>query len=100
MSVDRPDKAINVLEDVQVDLAHILVVDYIKHLESENDRQEDKLHKINQWAKAYSVDMFLEPDLKKAAELLKANGMTLDAVSSSNMRHVLTRLIEVTGPAG
>jgi hypothetical protein len=33
--------------------------------------------------------MFPEPDLKKAAEVLKANGMTLDAISASCMRHVV-----------
>jgi hypothetical protein len=33
--------------------------------------------------------VFPEPDWAKAARVLKENGMTLDAISASNMRHVL-----------
>lgn len=50
---------------------------------------EGKLEKIKTWAEAYPLDVFPEPDFKKAAEVLKQNGMTLDAISASNMRHVL-----------
>jgi len=44
---------------------------------------------ILNWINAYPLDLFPEPDLKKAAKVLKENGMTLDAISASNMRHVL-----------
>jgi hypothetical protein len=44
------------------------------------------------WESAYPLAMFPEPDLKRAAELLKAGGETLDAVSASNMRHVVSCL--------
>jgi hypothetical protein len=44
------------------------------------------------WAKAYPLDIFPEPDMKKAHAALQAEGMTLDAVSASNMRHVVTTL--------
>lgn len=50
---------------------------------------EDKLDKIKAWCKAYPVTMFPKPDLKKAAKALKDNGMRLDDISASNMRHVL-----------
>jgi hypothetical protein len=50
---------------------------------------EEKLHRIRQWCNAYPLDIFPEPDLAKAAALLEAGGMTLDAISASNMRHVL-----------
>jgi hypothetical protein len=40
------------------------------------------------WLDAYPLTMFPEPDLKRAAEVLKAAGMTLDSISASNMRHV------------
>lgn len=50
---------------------------------------QDKLAKIVQWIEAYPLEVFPEPDLKKAAKVLKENGMTLDAISASNMRHVL-----------
>jgi hypothetical protein len=65
--------------------------------ESILDHYEDKLDKIKRWCDAYPIDIFPEPDLKKAAKILKENGMTLDAISASNMRHVLSgvkRIIE------
>lgn len=47
------------------------------------------LDKIENWCKAYPLEAFPEPDLKKAAKVLKAAGMTLDCISASNARHVL-----------
>lgn len=55
----------------------------------EGEKALGKLDKINSWIEAYPLDIFPEPDLKKAAKILKENGMTLDAISASNMRHVL-----------
>jgi hypothetical protein len=49
----------------------------------------EALHRIAQWAEAYPLDIFPEPDLKRAAELLQAGGITLDSVSAHCMRHVL-----------
>jgi len=45
------------------------------------------------WLKAYSTDIFPEPDLEKAAAILKANGMTIDSLSASMGRHVLAKVI-------
>lgn len=50
----------------------------------------DALEKLQQWADAYPLTVFPEPDFKRAHELLTAGGMTLDAISASNMRHVIT----------
>jgi len=50
---------------------------------------QEKLRKIKIWIEAYPLDVFPEPDFLKAARVLKRNGMTLDAISASNMRHVL-----------
>jgi hypothetical protein len=50
---------------------------------------EKKLEKIKAWCEAYPYDIFPEPDFKKAHEVLKENGVSLDAISASNMRHVL-----------
>lgn len=58
-------------------------------LEEENDRLREALWKIAQWAKAYPLTVFPEPDWKKVCELLEAGGMTLDRISASNMRHVV-----------
>ena len=64
-------------------------------LEVECDALKDKLEEIVQWANAYPVSVFPEPDFTKARELLEAGGMTLDAVSASNMRHVLRGILEI-----
>lgn len=53
------------------------------------ERLEEALKRIDSWSRAYPLSVFPEPDLKKAAELLKAGGITLDAVSASAMRHVV-----------
>lgn len=59
-------------------------------LEQQVERYEGALEKIAQWSEAYPLDVFPEPDLEKAQKLLKAvGGMTLDAISASNMRHVV-----------
>ena len=53
------------------------------------DCLEEKFQKIENWCEAYPLSVFPEPDLEKAAKILKENGMTLDSISASNMRHVL-----------
>lgn len=53
---------------------------------------EDFLHELDGWEQAYPLSAFPEPDLKRAAEVLKADGMTLDAISASNMRHVVSKI--------
>lgn len=55
---------------------------------------EDFRDFVNDWARAYPLGVFPEPDLKRAAELLGAGGITLDAVSASAMRHVITKVAE------
>ena len=47
------------------------------------------VHKIRQWCAAYPIDIFPEPDFKLARKGLESVGITMDAVSASNMRHVL-----------
>lgn len=57
--------------------------------EAKADRYEDALQQIDNWAKAYPLDVFPEPDFKRVREVLEAAGITLDSVSASNMRHVI-----------
>lgn len=59
-------------------------------------RQQEALENIEQLCLAYPVSFFPEPDFKKAAEILKAGGMSLDAISASNMRHVLKGISQIT----
>jgi hypothetical protein len=53
------------------------------------DELTEALDRIVQWSEAYPLEIFPEPDLKKARELLAAGGITLDAVSAHCMRHVI-----------
>ena len=48
---------------------------------------------LTDWLRCYNTDIFPEPDLKKAAEVLKANSMTIDSLSAEMGRHVLGRVI-------
>lgn len=65
---------------------------------SEHMRREAELRVwLDNWLKAYPLDIFPQPDLTKAAELLKAGGLTLDAVSAEMARHVLTHVLERLG---
>jgi len=45
------------------------------------------LVKVDNWAKAYPLDVFPEPDWQKAKKLLGSN--LLSCISASNMRHVI-----------
>ena len=53
------------------------------------EKLEQALHHIVQWSEAYPLTVFAEPDWEKAAELLKAGGISLDSISASCMRHVV-----------
>ena len=48
---------------------------------------------LTDWLRCYATDIFPEPDLKKAADVLKANDMTIDQLSAEMGRHILTRVI-------
>jgi hypothetical protein len=57
------------------------------------ERLEDAIHKINQWTEAYPPQAALpEPDFKRAADVLEAAGMTVDALSASNVHYIVTKL--------
>lgn len=57
--------------------------------EARAERYEDALQQIHNWAIAYPLDVFPEPDFKRVREVLEAAGITLDSVSASNMRYVI-----------
>jgi hypothetical protein len=60
--------------------------------EKEREHYDDLFAHIKGWCEAYPISVFPEPDFKKAHEVLKANGMTLDAISASNMKQVITQV--------
>jgi uncharacterized coiled-coil protein SlyX len=68
-------------------------------LEARIRELEYALGRIDNWAKAYPLKVFPEPDFKKVAEVLKAAGLNLDAVSASNMRHVISQVKDITETA-
>ena len=62
---------------------------------SELEKLQDKMYQIKTWIDAYPLKIFPEPDFKKAHKILKQHGITLDAISASNMRHVLKGIKEI-----
>lgn len=69
----------------------------VRTLEIENDRYETALNRIKNWAEAYPVDIFPEPDFKKVRELL--GDSLLSCVSAANMRHVINGVKEIVSAA-
>ena len=67
--------------------------------EARAERYEDALQQIHNWAKAYPLDVFPEPDFRRVREALEAAGITLDSVSASNMRHVITGIARIVEKA-
>jgi uncharacterized small protein (DUF1192 family) len=71
----------------------------LKAKDKKIEKLEMALERIDTWSKAYPLDIFLKPDLKKAHKVLKAAGMTLDAISADAMRHVLDGIKDIVGEA-
>lgn len=65
----------------------------------QNEAMDIVLHRIIAWCNAYPVDVFPEPDFKRARELLEAGGITMDSVSAANMRHVINGFRELAQAA-
>jgi hypothetical protein len=70
-----------------------------ENFKSREERYRDALYRIDTWAEAYPIDVFPEPDLKRAHEVLKAAGLTLDAISAHAMRHVITQAGQIAKEA-
>ena len=68
-------------------------------LTAERDALEEAMHKIDNWSKAYPLDVFPEPDLKQVREVLAASGITIDCVSASMMRHVVKGVGKISAAA-
>jgi len=60
-----------------------------KKILAELEDLQAKMYRIRTWIDAYPVKIFSEPDFEKAHKVLTENGMTLDSIAASNMRHVL-----------
>ena len=60
---------------------------------------EEALRRLLLWSNVYSRDVFPEPDWEKAEELLKAGGISLDAIRLHCMRHVMERVGQIAREA-
>ncbi len=87
------------MELVKLQAENKTQAELIEELEAKNDKYNGALVRIDIWAKAYPHDIFLKPDLKRAAKILKAAGMTLDAISADAMRHVLDGVKDIVKQA-
>lgn len=65
----------------------------------EIERLREALEEIQQWADAYPTDIFLEPDWKRAHEVLTAAGMTLDGIAASIIRRNIERVGQIARAA-
>lgn len=63
------------------------------------EHEGEALRRIDEWAKAYPLDVFPEPDLKRAHEVLEAAGLSLGQISAHAMRHVLTGVQKIAAAA-
>jgi len=73
----------------------------IARLREENERLNDIQHEIDNWCKAYPIEVFPEPDFDKVRELLGPG--LLSGVSASCMRHItegIRGIIDNTPPEG
>lgn len=57
--------------------------------DAEIERLKDDFERLREWADAYPVEVFKEPDFKRVNQVLDAAGLSLTAVSASNFRYVL-----------
>ena len=87
---DRPSEEEHVLIDETGDVIRWVIAETeVAKLNAENVRLREALEKIKDWANAYPLDVFPEPDMKEVAQVLKNANLTIGSVSASNMRHCL-----------
>ena len=94
---DEHDKAMSRITDLEEKLEKANA--RAEAAEARAERYEGALQQIDNWAKAYPLDVFPEPDFKRVREALEAAGITLDSVSASNMRHVITGVARIVEKA-
>ena len=72
-----------------------VILTTIKMKDERIEQLEETLERIRQWTLAYPLDIFPEPDWKKARALLEAGGMTLDSVSAGASRRVVNGIAKI-----
>ncbi len=62
---------------------------------AEREKYYELLEEIKVWREAYPLSIFPVPDWEKVLDALTMNGLTLDAISASNLRHAANRFYEM-----
>ena len=57
------------------------------------------LKRLENWTEAYPLEIFPEPDFIKVKEALHEKGLSLDQVSASNMRYVVSKINDIVKDA-
>jgi hypothetical protein len=74
-----------------------LMMEVLEQLNEQRAKHDEMVNRMENWLQAYPLDIFPEPNMELVRECLKEGGHTLDAVSASNMRHVLNGLAGIIG---
>lgn len=78
------------------------LLERVKELERVAARKDDALHRLDSWVRAYPTTVFHEPtndEWARANEVLEQAGISMTAMSASNMRHVITKAGEIIAAA-
>ena len=87
------DEAVRLQNQVRTLLKSIEIGDSkqmdIDKLQAENEKLKEAIELLQNWVKAYPLDMFPEPDLKLARKLLEDGDVNYSALNVYAMRHVI-----------
>ena len=64
-------------------------------LEAEIETLQDKLDRIISWCNAIPLSVFPEPDFVLVRGAIEEEGITLDAITASNMRHIVDGIRDI-----
>lgn len=83
----------------RLDLRQEMTPEVVLNLLDEIERMRGALDEIRQWSRAYPPDIFPTPDWIRPGEVLRAAGLSLDAISAANMRHVIKHVQKIVDAA-
>ena len=70
----------------------------VARLNDRNDKLEDCFREIENWCKAYALDIAPEPskeDMKRADKILAKNGISFSQINISAMRRVINGVMDI-----
>ena len=69
-----------------------------ENIQERLEKMEFAFTKIKNWCRAYPLEIFDEPDMKKARDVLSAADIEISCIAVSNMRYVLKGIQEIIDP--